>query len=208
MIEEFKQGWVVGLSCAIPVGPIALLIMRRSAQDGRLAGIVSGLGAATADLMCGLISALGMTVLTRFFEHHVLIIRLVGGVFLIGMGVHTLRAKISLETPRPIHERNLWLAYGSTAFLTLVNPLTLGGMLLISAAAGVGAGELSPLNTSVFILSVFLASAVWWLMLSFASHWLGRKLGTKLLSMVNHIAGVVLILVGIVQLAQLIRSHF
>lgn len=59
---HFLKGLVIGLSIAAPVGPIGLLCIRRSLLGGRLAGVVSGLGAATADAIYGLLAAFGLTV--------------------------------------------------------------------------------------------------------------------------------------------------
>ena len=43
------KGIVVGMVIAVPVGPVGILCLRRTIFEGRLAGLVSGLGAATAE---------------------------------------------------------------------------------------------------------------------------------------------------------------
>ena len=50
---------VLGLSIAAPVGPIGVLCIRRTLAKGRAYGLVSGLGAATADAVYGGIAGLG-----------------------------------------------------------------------------------------------------------------------------------------------------
>jgi len=47
------RGLILGLSIAAPVGPIGVLCIRRTLSDGQVAGLVSGLGAATADALYG-----------------------------------------------------------------------------------------------------------------------------------------------------------
>jgi len=47
------KGVLLGFSIAAPVGPIGVLCIRRTLADGRAAGFVSGLGAATADAGSG-----------------------------------------------------------------------------------------------------------------------------------------------------------
>lgn len=54
------QGLVIGFCIAAPVGPVNLLCLRRSLTDGRRVGFVSGLGAATADTVYGVIAGFGM----------------------------------------------------------------------------------------------------------------------------------------------------
>ena len=45
------KGMAIGFSIAAPVGPIGVLCIRRSLAEGRLIGLATGLGAATADIL-------------------------------------------------------------------------------------------------------------------------------------------------------------
>src|SRR5271170_2342067 len=53
----FLKGIVIGAVIAVPVGPVGILCLRRTIFEGRLAGLVSGLGAATADALFGVVAA-------------------------------------------------------------------------------------------------------------------------------------------------------
>ena len=53
--------WRMGLAIAAPVGPIGVLCIRRTLAQGRAAGLLSGLGAATADALYGSVAAFGLT---------------------------------------------------------------------------------------------------------------------------------------------------
>ena len=55
------RGFVLGFTIAAAVGPIALLCIRRTLAEGRLVGLVSGLGVATADATYGAVAAFGLT---------------------------------------------------------------------------------------------------------------------------------------------------
>jgi len=48
-ITYLLKGLAIGFSIAAPVGPIGVLCIRRTLSEGRASGLVSGLGAATAD---------------------------------------------------------------------------------------------------------------------------------------------------------------
>lgn len=205
MLLALVTGTIIGFSVAAPVGPIALLIMRRSLNEGRLSGFVSGLGAATADLLCGLVAALGVTALTGLIASHHTSLQLVGGIFMIWLGVHAFRAKDpATATKRPLHERNLLLAYVFTFLLTMSNPLTLLGMIGVVAAAGVGGPTYSPADTVALGGGIFLGSAAWWLLLSNLAGWLGRKVGHHVLHVINMIAGVLIVGFGVWQLVSLL----
>jgi threonine/homoserine/homoserine lactone efflux protein len=64
------QGVLLGFSIAAPVGPIALLCIRRTLERGFVSGLVSGLGAATADVIYGGIAAAGLTLIAGFLVGH------------------------------------------------------------------------------------------------------------------------------------------
>src|SRR5512137_2621021 len=87
------RGGLVGLSIAAPVGPIGILCIRRTLTEGRLAGLVSGLGAATADALYGGVAGFGLTVISNFLVNQQMWLRLFGGLFLCYLGFKTLFAK-------------------------------------------------------------------------------------------------------------------
>ena len=113
--SAFIQGVGIGFSIAIPVGPIGMLCLRRSLKDGRRVGLVSGLGAATADAIYGLIAALGISAVQGFLLDHRFALQLGGGIFLVFLGLRTVWTKPTSDAttaaPRP---RNLPAAFGST----------------------------------------------------------------------------------------------
>lgn len=204
MNTHFYTGLKIGFLVAAPVGPIALLIMRRTLNEGRLAGFVSGLGAATADLLCGLVAALGVSAITTLIETHRGILQLVGGLFMVVLGVNTFRAKDPAAAKRPLHERNLFLAYLFTLLLTLSNPLTLLGMVAVIAAFNVGGPGQSHWENIVLGAGIFLGSTLWWLFLCNIAGWLGHKLGNQTLHVLNMVAGAAILGFGLWQLGELV----
>jgi threonine/homoserine/homoserine lactone efflux protein len=204
MIPSLLTGIIIGFSVAAPVGPIALLILRRTLNEGRLSGVVSGLGAATADLICGLIAALGVEAITTLINTHHAALQLIGGAFLVVLGIHTFKAKDPTAANRPLHERNLFLAYVYTFLLTMSNPLTLLGMVGVVAAAGVGGARYTHFETVVLGGGIYLGSALWWLILCCIAGWLGRKLGNRTLHVLNMLAGVLITGFGLWQLGALL----
>lgn len=59
--ELLFKGIFLGFSLAAPVGPIGLLCIQHTLNEGRLAGFVSGLGATVADMIYGCIAGIGAT---------------------------------------------------------------------------------------------------------------------------------------------------
>ena len=49
----FFGGVIIGFLAAAPIGPVNVLCIQRTLNQGRAIGIISGLGAATADAEIG-----------------------------------------------------------------------------------------------------------------------------------------------------------
>lgn len=198
------RGIVLGLSIAAPVGPIGVLTIRRTLADGRLHGLVSGLGAATADLIYGAITALGLTTLSGALVAQERWVRLGGGLFLLYLGVRTLLSRPA-DTAAQARSGGLWAAYGSALLLTLTNPLTI--LLFASIMAGLGlvgaGGGLLPAGT--LVLGVFAGSALWWLALSTVVSLVRNRFTPGAMRWVNRISGLVIIAFGLYALFGLLR---
>jgi threonine/homoserine/homoserine lactone efflux protein len=205
-MQNFLQGLAIGFSIAAPVGPIGLLCIRRSLAEGRLAGFVSGLGAATADAVYGFVAVLGLTAITGVLLAHQAWLHLGGGVFLIYLGLTTLRAAPRSAAARAVAPSNLRSAYLSVFALTLTNPMTVLSFIGIFAGLGVGAQHDGMWAACALVLGVFLGSAAWWLILSSAAGWLGGRLEHGGLRAINVLSAVIIAGFGAWQLAALLRS--
>src|SRR3974390_1788729 len=92
-VSFYIRRLLIGLSIAAAVGPMSILCIQRTLNKGQLYGLVSGLGIATADGVYGSIAAFGLTLITNFLIYEQLWIRLIGGLFLMYLGVKTLLSK-------------------------------------------------------------------------------------------------------------------
>jgi threonine/homoserine/homoserine lactone efflux protein len=196
----------MGFCIAAPVGPIGLLCIRRSIADGRLAGFISGLGAASADALYGAIAALGLSAITDLLLSYRVVVQLLGSLFLLYMGVSLMRAKTpTANSPGSGHAPNLGAAYASTLLLTLANPATILAFVGIFAGLGIGVDTASTPSALTLIGGVFLGSAVWWLILSTGANWLGGKLAAHRFHVINIVSGSLIIAFGAWHLIALLR---
>ena len=202
-MDPVLKGALIGFSIAAPVGPVGLLCIRRSLHDGRLAGFVTGMGAATADTLYGLVAAFGLTALTTFLAGYREAFQLVGGLFLVYLGIAALRTKPSVTTAaRPA--ANLLAAYFSPLAITAANPVTIAAFVGIFAATGLGATQTEPSTALRLVLGVFIGSAAWWLILSTGASAFAPRIQSGGLHKLNLIAGFALVVFGLWQLAQLV----
>lgn len=210
MIDIFVRGLALGFAIAAPVGPIGVLCIRRTLAEGRLAGLVSGLGAATADAIYGFIAAFGLTFISSLLISYQGAIRLVGGLFLLYLGSKTLVAPVAEQPAADLaassSPRGLLANYGSTLALTLTNPMTILSFAAVFAGLGVGAASGDYASAAVLVLGVFLGSAFWWLTLSAAVSLLRSRVTPRGLRWVNRVSGVIILSFGVAALASLFAS--
>ena len=202
-VSLFLRGLVIGFSIAAPVGPIGVLCIRRTLAEGQLYGLVSGLGAATADALYGCVAAFGLTFISGFLIGHKLWLSLIGGLFLLYLGIKTLLSKPAEEAANA-ESRGLLGAYASTFLLTLTNPVTILSFVAIFAALGLGSTSGSYASALILVLGVFCGSAFWWLLLSGGVGLFRSKFNTRGLLWVNRISGVIIAIFGVSALASLL----
>lgn len=164
-IGFFFRGLIIGFSIAAPVGPIGVLCIRRTLAEGRVSGLVSGLGAATADAIYGSFAGFGLTFISTVLINQQKWIRLIGGLFLCCLGIKIFLAKVA-EHSASTKGKGLVGAYVSTLFLTLTNPMTILSFAGIFAGLGIASAGRGYASAGVLVLGVFIGSALWWLSLS------------------------------------------
>jgi len=196
------RGTLIGFSIAAPVGPIGVLCIRRTLTDGRAAGLVSGLGAATADAIYGCVAGFGLTLISNFLVAQQWWLGLVGGLFLCYLGIKTLLSTPA-EQAASAKGTGLLGAYASTLFLTVTNPVTILAFAAIFAGLGLANTSGSYGAAAILVLGVFLGSALWWLLLSGGVSLLRERFTTTGLQWVNRISGVIILGFGLFALSTL-----
>jgi threonine/homoserine/homoserine lactone efflux protein len=184
------------------VGPIGILCIHRSLAKGRIYGFISGLGAASADAIYGAIAAFGLTIISSFLVEQQVWLHLVGGLFLLYLGVRTFFAPPANEE-MPGERETLLGAYGSTFVLTLTNPLTILSFAAIYSGLGL-VGQGGGLEAVIMVLGVFCGSATWWFLLSFGAGLFSTRVTAHSLMWINRLSGVIISSFGVAALFSLV----
>lgn len=195
------RGFIIGLSIAAPVGPIGVLCIRRTLAYGRLTGLLSGLGAATADMLYGAIAAFGVAFIIDALSSACGWLGLLGGAFLLYLGVNTMRARPT-QVAAESESHNLASAYLSTFALTLTNPATILSFIGIFAGVMPAGATRSPL---VLVLGVFAGSAAWWLLLSYVVGLLRTRLSDSGMLWINRISGLAILSIGVIAITDALQ---
>jgi len=158
----FIKGLVLGVSIAAPVGPIGLLCIRRTMERGRLAGLITGLGAAAADTIFALAAAFGLSVGTAVTNCSGWL-HVAAGVFLIALGLKMAAERPASGAAAAKGGSPLWW-FLSTFMLTISSPVTILSFVAAFALLGPAGGGLA--SNLQMTLGVFAGSVAWWLALS------------------------------------------
>jgi threonine/homoserine/homoserine lactone efflux protein len=202
-IGVFLKGLFVGFLMSTPVGPIAVLCIQRTLSKGKLHGIVSGLGAATADAIYGFVAAFGLTFVSNFLVKEQMWLRLVGGIFLCYMGVKVFLFK-SEQRSAPTDSTSYVRDFLSAFFLTLTNPITFFAFAATFAGLGLVRMIEHHLAALLLVAGIFVGAGLWWLIVSaITATFLGRLLYNRP-AWLNKISGIVIVVFGLFVLLSLI----
>jgi threonine/homoserine/homoserine lactone efflux protein len=202
-LQIWLKGLILGFSIAAPVGPIGVLCIRRTLERGFKSGFISGLGAASADAVYGTIAAAGLTLVADFLARQKFWLGLLGGAFLLYLGVKTFLGKAAEEQSKK-ESKELGGDYFSTFLLTLSNPMTIFSFIAIFGGLSAQAAGTFRFAAFLLVLGVFCGSALWWITLSTLVNILRQRLDQRMLAAMNKIAALVIIAFAVYLLYQAI----
>lgn len=172
-LDLFLRGLAIGFAIAFALGPIGLLVIRRTIDRGWAYGFLSGVGVATADATYGAIAALGLTAVSEILVGIDRPLGIVGGAVLVLLAVRSLRealasdgapvARAEADRGRSRLDSPLG-AWASMVGLTLTNPATILSFAALFASIGAGTGGVG--GAASVVAGVFLGSVAWWLLLT------------------------------------------
>jgi threonine/homoserine/homoserine lactone efflux protein len=204
LVTLFVKGFVIGFIIAAPVGPINIMCVRRTIVHGRLAGLVSGCGAAMADTVLGAIAIFGLAFLSEFLIGERFWLAVGGALFLTVLGIRSL----TKPPPKLVSGRdptNLVGDFTSTFVLTLSNPITILSFFGIFAAFGVHPDERIGPDDWAALLGVLAGSTAWWLTLIGLAGMFHGRFTVSGLVWANRITGVVMLVFAAVVLFEAAR---
>jgi threonine/homoserine/homoserine lactone efflux protein len=115
---------LAAIALAVVPGPAVAYIVTQSVDQGRRAGIVSALGIASGGLVHVAAATVGLSALIASSAAAFTVVKLVGAVYLIGVGI---RRILSRDEPKPAVEREetrVRRLYGQGVIVNVLNPKT------------------------------------------------------------------------------------
>jgi threonine/homoserine/homoserine lactone efflux protein len=201
-LATFLAGIGVGLAVAVPIGPMGVLCIQRTLAFGLVAGLATGLGAATVHMAFGSVAALGLgATATAWLGSGAQGLSLVSAGLLFWFAARILRRATvtDFDLPQP----RGWLhSYVSAFLIGLSNPLTI--LLFVAAIPALTAsGDLEAVP--VLITGVFLGSITWWAVLSTTISLIRGRLSAGAIGLTNKASGLTLAALGTLMLVNAFR---
>ncbi len=203
-LSFFFKGLLIGAAVSAPVGPIGLLCINRSLTEGRVRGFVSGLGAATADMVFCIIAGFGFTFVSRFLDEQAVWISFVGACGLVFLGLRIFFSKPE-EKSCANTGGDLAHIYLSTFALTLINPVTILFFVAVFTSLGVTLSREDYPSLTLLIVGVLAGAVLWWFLLTGCVSLLHRRLTQETIRWVNRISGTIVMVLGLLAFLNAVR---
>lgn len=189
------KGILIGLMVSVPLGPIGVLVIQRTVNKSRMAGLLSGMGAALSDTLYAIIAGFSLTFVIDFIREHEILFQTFGAVVVFALGIH-----IFFKNPVTDLRRNR--VRGNTHFqdiifsflVTVSNPLTVLVFLAVFTSSGVAISLERPYHSFFVILGIFTGAFIWWFSLSGIVSLFRHKINLRILWWINKTAGAIIVL--------------
>ncbi len=210
----FLKAVFAGFVVAMPVGAIGAMCLRYGLQGRWGVGMVTGLGAAVADGMLAGAAMFGLSLMTHYVMQHQGPVRLIGGLFLIYLGIYMIRNRkpprerladtAAVASLQRLHTYSKGLATGFV--LTIINPATLLGFAGVFAGLGLLAEESNATRLNVLVVAgAFLGSALWWATLTGGSMAARERMSDGVIKTINTVLGAMVVAFGVAALVSFVQ---
>ncbi len=194
-------GFGLGLLISAPIGPVNVLLIRRTLSHGFWAGFATGIGAITADLLISAMAAFGMNVISEWISNSHVTIQLIGGLILLGFGIklYFTHARLTLSSGNNHTLTGNAGVIPQSFFMTITNPGAVLGIFAVFGSVGALVGGLDTyVDALAILIGLFGGMLCWWIGFAKLVATFRYQMTEKRLDAINKIAAFVLIVFGLV----------
>ncbi|SFS47930.1 Threonine/homoserine/homoserine lactone efflux protein [Porphyromonadaceae bacterium NLAE-zl-C104] len=199
MFETITKGFLIGLLVSAPMGPINMLVIQRTLNRGWWHGFVTGLGALLSDLSYAVITLVGLSFVSDFFDEYEQIIQILGSVILFFFGLRVFNSNPLRDwTPDKLPQETRYIRDFVSSFL-----LTFSNVAIILIFMGFYARfSFNPLADgrnffAAGLIAFIIAIFVWWFLLTTMVSRLRKHFNRRGLVLLNRSVGTLLMLLGL-----------
>lgn len=207
-ITLIAKGILIGLMVSIPLGPIGVLVIQRTVNKSRTAGLLSGMGAALSDTIYAIIAGFSLTFVVDFIQKHEIIFQTLGALVVLVLGIHIFFKNPVSDLRRNRLRGNTHLQDIISSFLvTFSNPLTVFVFLAVFTSSGIVISLEQPYHAFFAILGIFTGGFIWWFSLSGIVSMFRHKINLRILWWINKTAGAAIVLFVLVTVILVVQKN-
>ena len=196
----FLRGLLIGLVFGVPAGAIGALTIQRTLEKGFFSGLITGAGSSAADLIYSCVGVFGITIISDFLTAHQAIIRIIGGILILLLGILIFRKK-ELTTARPDTKGTPVFYFMSAFTAAILNPATILSFMVAFATFGIS-GDLNAYQGIALIAGILVGTLCWWSALSGVVAYFRKRVTDHIYKWLNRILGCLMTLFGVVMMVQ------
>ncbi len=191
MLLLFFKSILIGLSVAMPIGPISTLAIKNCLTRGFKIGFATSFGASITEGFYGFVATGGLIFISKFLTTYVSEVKIISGAALILLACYEIKTanKIS-NTEIKTKARGFWHTVFFTSFLTLGSPMTIA--LFIGVFATMTGTVLTTQEMGITVLGIFLGSVIWAFVMCGTVATIRHKLSQTWMARVKIISGAII----------------
>lgn len=204
------------------MGPIGILCVQRTLNNGRDSGFYTGIGAAISDLFYCMLTGLGLSIVTTWIEANFKILEIIGSALLIAYALYMIIHKpvppadpsLKPRENRPegdmqnglkafVHRVQKWLERNDRVrdvmtgfFLTLSNPLIVFLIIPLMARFGFPAPEHHWYHIILGFVFIVVGALLWWAAITWTVEKVRSRMNLGSMWTINRVMGTILLVVA------------
>ena len=188
----------IGIFLSAPMGPIGILCIQRTLNNGRHSGFFTGVGAAASDLFYCLLVGLGISLVTDFIANHVNILQIVGSVILIVYAIYMIVHNPVSQIKESIDQRNdRWKDVVTGFLFTLSNPLIMFLIIPLFARFGFPHPDYRFYHIIIGYMAIVLGALLWWAVITYFVDKVRTHFNIRSMWLINRIIGTVILILSV-----------
>lgn len=191
MFALFLKSIIIGLSVAMPIGPISTLAIKNCLTRGFKIGFATSFGASITEGFYGFVATGGLIFISKFLTTYVSEVKVISGAALILLAIYEIKTAHNFSFAEiKTKSRGFFATMFFTTFLTLGSPMTIA--LFIGVFATMTGVQLTETEMAVTVAGIFTGSVIWAFVMCGTVSVIRHKLSENMMAWVKILAAMII----------------
>lgn len=200
-MEIFFKGILIGILVSAPMGPIGVMCVQRTLNEGRMHGFMTGLGATFSDLVYAVLAGLGVGFVVEFLEQNYTPIQIIGSVVILVFGYYTFNNNPSKKLQKQELKQDPFLKDFITSFFLNLSNIGIFVFFVVLFARFSFIDTDDNAKNFIGFAAIGIGATLWWFLVSYVVGKLRGRFNPRGLMLFNKVLGIILIVIALVGIA-------